>query len=377
MEIKDKAIRYFQTQLSENMFIEENGGYLVCENAVLGRVGSQQYTERELGLSQKNDLVDVYRLEQDVFDEDSVASLEGRPFTIRHPKELVTTKNFKKYAVGEVFHVHREGNNLVGDIRVFDEEAKKIIIEGKMRELSLGYEMKLVKDEEKGIYKFMDIIYNHLALVMRGRAKIAMINDSENYEESEEDENLENEEKVIEKVEEVKDEKDEKLEKLKVELDALKSEVELNKIGYKKQEKVEEKEEVEDRCSVKDSNYMIEQLEKIEKIEDKSLRELAIKKVKLECGIVEDSEPIIEETKVETKTEIKDEVTEVKDTIKVDLQEEPNSVQDHELFMQEYLDQFNRKNYTSQQDYEQGLRKLVTPSTLEQKYRKEKIASRR
>lgn len=173
----------YKIQLSEHMELEKNGNYLVCKDATLGRCGVMQYTKKELGLSNSNELVNVYRMEEDLFDKDSLSSLEGRPLTLTHPNELVTSSNYQKYAKGEVFNVRRDGNNIIGDIRVCDKECIDLILNKKMRELSLGLENNLVKDEQKGIYKFVNIIYNHLALVFKGRAKTAMICDSEKGEE--------------------------------------------------------------------------------------------------------------------------------------------------------------------------------------------------
>lgn len=321
--INDSATRYYQTYLSENMYVEDNGGYLVCIDCVLGRSGSQEYTERELGLSNSSNMVSVYRLEENVFDDDSINSLDGRPFTLYHPKELVNVENYKKYAVGEVFNVHREDNNIIGNIRVFDKKVIDLIVNKKMRELSLGYTNTLVKDEEKGIYKFINILYNHLALVKKGRAGNSMITDSEESEENMEEEKKENE-----------------MLKKDVELDNKLAELLPKVLGA------------------------VESLEKkIVALEEKVSVMEGIGKGK----VVEDC------SKDEDKKQVADEAPqaqEEKKVIKVNLANDEEIKIDHDLEMQVYLNKFNRANFDTQKDYEQGIKKLCKTNSMVVDYRK-------
>lgn len=191
--VLDKKLFKYQTKLSENIYVDQNG-YLVCEGAILGRIGTQQYLPREIGLT-GSEPIDVYRFEDEIFKDESMESLEGRPLTLNHPRELVNVENHKTYAKGEVYNVRREGDNLVGDIRVFDKKVIDIILEKQMRELSLGYTMDIEYDEEKNIYFVKNIVYNHIALVKKGRAGNARINDSvEIIDEEKEEREMENQE---------------------------------------------------------------------------------------------------------------------------------------------------------------------------------------
>ena len=185
MFILDGKKYSFNTYLSENMYRDQDG-YLVCENAFFGRTGIQKYGASELGLEDKEGIIEVHRKAEDVFDEESLQSLEGRAFTLGH-NSGTNIKNFFKKAKGIVFNVRREENNIVGDIRIFDEKTANLVESGELRELSLGYKAKIFYDEEKDEYSFKEIIYNHLALVSKGRAGNAMIFDGERDENMAED----------------------------------------------------------------------------------------------------------------------------------------------------------------------------------------------
>ena len=91
--IKDGILQKFITTLTDNMYYDQNG-YLVCTDAVLGRTGSQEYTKRELGIDNSNDIIEVYRLEEYVFDEFSalatiyVPSKKAGYYKKRLPEQL-------------------------------------------------------------------------------------------------------------------------------------------------------------------------------------------------------------------------------------------------------------------------------------------------
>ena len=177
MLLKNNVWTRSKSYLSDNIYFDQNG-FLVCENAILGRSGIYKYRGKSLGLD-TNDIVEILRDEEDVFNEDSLNSLNLRPFTLEHPREEVTMENVKKYSKGEVYNVRREGNNIIGDIIVKDKDVANKIVNKELNELSLGYKQDLYYDEETKFYKFKNIIYNHLALVKKGRAGNAMILDSQ------------------------------------------------------------------------------------------------------------------------------------------------------------------------------------------------------
>lgn len=110
----------------------------------------------------------------DVFKPESMASLQMAPVTDNHPAEFVSPKNIKKHSVGWVSETIRKGDNsLDGIVTVADENALANVSRGKV-ELSCGYGATLIP--ETGIYdgepyefRQTDIVYNHVAIVERGR----------------------------------------------------------------------------------------------------------------------------------------------------------------------------------------------------------------
>ncbi|MDY0133586.1 MAG: DUF2213 domain-containing protein [Candidatus Caldatribacteriota bacterium] len=185
----------YMVQLSPNIELRKDG-YLIARNAVVGNVGKLQYSERELGWSGSDKKVNVLREAEDVFDEESLKSLEGAPITIKHPKTNVSSSNVKELQHGTVLGVPRRvGDNMVVDLAFHTEEvvdllAPEVVDENgnvvrklneKFRDLSLGYKAKLV-EIANNLYKQTDIIYNHLALVPQGRQMNAAIRDEKNNE---------------------------------------------------------------------------------------------------------------------------------------------------------------------------------------------------
>jgi hypothetical protein len=166
---------YQRVKISDNMETEKETGFLYCKNSILGHVGVQQYNGVEVGMDEYG-VVDVIREAEDVFDEDSLASMDGKPITLYHPDEMVTSENFKKYAVGFIKNVHRENNYIMGDLVINDMEAIEKVISGEIKDLSLGYQAKLVPTGD-GRLKQKNIVINHLAIVPEGRAEFARIVD--------------------------------------------------------------------------------------------------------------------------------------------------------------------------------------------------------
>ena len=76
--------------------------YLLIEDNVVARTGIQKYTKRELGLGDSNEVINVMRKSEDVFDDDSIASYNQSPITIYHPKQFVDSGNHDKLAVGDL-----------------------------------------------------------------------------------------------------------------------------------------------------------------------------------------------------------------------------------------------------------------------------------
>jgi len=146
--------------------------------ARISRTGIQNYLASEMGLEDRNpnDIIKVFRPEEEVFSDDSLNSFTNKPITDDHPSELVTVKNAKNLAVGHAGHeVVRDGDFASTFLYIHDACAIKKVESGKV-ELSNGY----VADIEwvSGVApsgETYDAIQrnirgNHIALVERGRA---------------------------------------------------------------------------------------------------------------------------------------------------------------------------------------------------------------
>ena len=171
MFTKDRKISYYASQLSENIS-ETPEGYLICKEVPIARIGVQEYLGRELGLSDKyDDLIKVYREEEDVFSPEAIASFEGKPFTNNHPEPKVDINNLPMYGKGHVQNVRRstsEPDLLVADVVATDPQIISEIKNKVKREISSGYDCFYVPYKDG--YRQVEIRGNHIALVSKGRA---------------------------------------------------------------------------------------------------------------------------------------------------------------------------------------------------------------
>lgn len=164
-------MKYFASRLSDNL-AETPEGFLLCVGVSIARTGDQEYLESETPLKAKDGKIVIHRDEKEVFSPATLASFEGKPFTIGHPTEFVNTQNWKELAHGHIQNVRRgEGdqkNDVVADILITDQKAISLVRSGK-RSLSCGYEAEYVQiDDGRGEQRA--IVGNHLALVEEGRA---------------------------------------------------------------------------------------------------------------------------------------------------------------------------------------------------------------
>jgi hypothetical protein len=174
------GIRYFATKISENM-AETPEGFLLCLGVPIARTGEMDYGKGESPIEVGPDgRARVSRDAKEVFRPETIASFEGKPFTIKHPEDFVNPTNWKLLAKGGIQNVRRgdneNANDLLADILVTDAEAIALIKKG-VREVSCGYEAEYV---QLGVGRGMqtNIVGNHLALVEQGRAGAAYaIND--------------------------------------------------------------------------------------------------------------------------------------------------------------------------------------------------------
>lgn len=161
-------LAYYGTVLSPNK-TETQEGYLICRNVPIARTGRQEYLARELMLDGDPERpVSVERYPEDVFEDATLASFEGKPVTDGHPPENVGPENYAAYAKGHVQNVRRSGDYIVADLYINDASLASDIQNGLKREVSCGYLCNYVP--EGSGYKQSHIRGNHVAVVPKGRA---------------------------------------------------------------------------------------------------------------------------------------------------------------------------------------------------------------
>lgn len=116
-----------------------------------------------------------YRPPDEVSRPESLATLRDAPVTNLH-HGLVTPGNFRKTAIGNLSGEARmDGQMIVGTLAIQDERAIRMIEAGERREVSLGYRCELDRtpgttpEGERYDAVQRNIVYNHVALVPRGR----------------------------------------------------------------------------------------------------------------------------------------------------------------------------------------------------------------
>ena len=169
MELK----RFYSTESLSEHIHETPEGFLICEAVPITRIGNFTYKSSEVPVEGNHDgIVNIQRDEADVFAEETMKSFEGKPVTINHPKEFVTPLNWKELAHGHLQNVRRgEGNQsdlMISDLLITSEDAIKLVKAG-LREVSCGYDAQY-EQIKPGLGKQKEIIGNHLALVVKGRA---------------------------------------------------------------------------------------------------------------------------------------------------------------------------------------------------------------
>lgn len=159
-------------EISGTHFTRE--GYLVAD-ARVSRVGVQRYLGVEVG---RPDLpvVSVYRPEEEVFRDRSMASFAHRPVTVGHPRDAVGAATWKSVAAGSIGgEVARDGEFVRVPLIVMDGSAIAQVQNG-TQEISMGYRCRL--EFADGVtpsgepYQAIqrDIVINHAAIVPKGRA---------------------------------------------------------------------------------------------------------------------------------------------------------------------------------------------------------------
>lgn len=165
-------LAYYGSQISPHI-VNTPEGFLICKDVPIARTGPQDYLARELMLDGDPDrLVTVQRHPEDVFEEATLASFEGKPICDGHPPENVGPENYAAYTKGHVQNVRRDGAYIVADLYINDANLANEVRNNVKREVSCGYLCNYVPDGAG--YRQERIRGNHVAVVPKGRAGAAV-----------------------------------------------------------------------------------------------------------------------------------------------------------------------------------------------------------
>ena len=165
-------IAYYGSQISPHL-VDTPEGFLICKDVPIARTGPQDYLARELMLDGDPDrLITVQRHPEDVFEEATLASFEGKPICDGHPPENVGPENYAAYTKGHVQNVRRDGDYIVADLYINDANLANEVRNNVKREVSCGYLCNYIPDGAG--YKQSRIRGNHVAVVPKGRAGAAV-----------------------------------------------------------------------------------------------------------------------------------------------------------------------------------------------------------
>lgn len=159
------AVRYDKIAITANRTPE---GF-VQDTPVVGRVGILTYYNADGSIRRE------FRPPEEAFKPESLASLKGKPITLGHQAMVNADNAGMVNPIGCVLSEGRQaGDNIVADLIIHN-------LDTSSRELSCGYTLDL--DETPGEYNGQkydavqrNIIYNHVAVVSRGRAGNARLN---------------------------------------------------------------------------------------------------------------------------------------------------------------------------------------------------------
>ena len=165
-------LAYYGSQISPHL-VDTPEGFLICKDVPIARTGPQDYLARELMLDGDPErVVTVQRYPEDVFEEATLASFEGKPICDGHPPENVGPENYAAYTKGHVQNVRRSGDYIVADLYINDANLANEVRNNVKREVSCGYLCNYVPDGAG--YKQSRIRGNHVAVVPKGRAGAAV-----------------------------------------------------------------------------------------------------------------------------------------------------------------------------------------------------------
>jgi len=162
-------------------------GFLLCEGVRLARTGELLYGPGEVPVDPGPDRrIRIERDSKEVFSEESMASVNGKPLVVRHPDVDVSPDNWRKLTVGVVLNPRQgkgaDSDFLLGDLLITDKDAIEAVDENKITEVSCGYDADY-DQFSPGHGRQYNIIYNHVALVDSGRCGPRCAIGDEKYEE--------------------------------------------------------------------------------------------------------------------------------------------------------------------------------------------------
>lgn len=140
-----------------------NGSLMI--KARLARIGAYTYGDkREL------------KHPDDLFHVDSLATIPAAPLTVMHPPGGVTPDSWRNVAIGSVSAPRREGKYLVADVVVHDPDAINAVKDGRLSELSMGFDATVIDgageyEGERYDARQTNIRYNHTAIGPAGMAR--------------------------------------------------------------------------------------------------------------------------------------------------------------------------------------------------------------
>jgi hypothetical protein len=170
-------MRFFTTESIGRTRSLTPEGFLLCRDAVLARTGTQVYGPDETPIT-GDDMVQIERDPEEVFNPDTIASAQGKPVVNEHPMSQdgercdVNLDNWRDLTVGTILNARQgqgiDNDLLVADLLITDRDAIDLILRAGKRELSCGYDADYVNlGPNHGAQR--NIRINHVALVDQGR----------------------------------------------------------------------------------------------------------------------------------------------------------------------------------------------------------------
>lgn len=178
----DEMLRFYTSEslpampggrkLGPNMAWQKTTGFLICYNVPIARTGTQLYGKGETPVQpDESGVVRVERNAEEVFDPESIASLNAVPIADEHPPVDFNPDNWKDLSKGIVIDPHRgegiEDDVLLATMIIMDRNTIDEVLDGK-REVSGGYDSRYATTSI-GRGRQYHIRFNHVALVERGR----------------------------------------------------------------------------------------------------------------------------------------------------------------------------------------------------------------